>query len=131
MTILAMSTLIASHAMTLINAIVDGTIIAIDIIGTFIAITIIVIAITIMVTAITIIVMDDRRIAKRLRTLFNSGSCASASAGARCSGPQTRSLGLANKSRFEPAIRANMKGCEPTLAANEPTFIATSLQTAM
>ena len=61
MTILAMSTLIASHAITLINPIVDGTIIAIDIIGTFIAITIIVIAITIMVTAITIIVTDDRR----------------------------------------------------------------------
>jgi hypothetical protein len=47
-----------------------------------------------------------------------------------CNGPQTRSLGLANKSSFEPTIRANMRGCEPTLTANEPTFIATSPQTA-
>jgi hypothetical protein len=79
MTILAMSTLRASHAITRINTIVDGTIIAIDIIGTFIAI-------TIMVTAITIIVTDDRRRAKRLSTLVHSGSCASASASARAAG---------------------------------------------
>jgi hypothetical protein len=27
-----------------------------------------------------------------------------------CNGPQTRSLGLANKGGFEPAIHANMRG---------------------
>ena len=48
MTILAMSILIASHAITIINTIVDGTTMVIDIIGT--------------VIDITIMVMDDRRI---------------------------------------------------------------------
>ena len=53
MTILAMSILIASHAITIINPIVDGTIMVIGI-------TIMVIGITIMVIGITITVMDDR-----------------------------------------------------------------------
>jgi ABC-type uncharacterized transport system permease subunit len=60
-TILAMSTLIASHAITMINPIVDGTIMAMDI-------TIMAMDITIMVMDVTITVMDDRRIAKRVRT---------------------------------------------------------------
>jgi hypothetical protein len=58
MTIRAMSTRIASHALItsiIITTIVDGTIMGIDIIGT-------VIDITIMGIDITIMVMDDRRI---------------------------------------------------------------------
>jgi hypothetical protein len=39
-----------------------------------------------------------------------------------CNGPQTRSLGLANKGGFEPTIAANMRGLKPTLAANELRF---------
>jgi hypothetical protein len=50
---------------------------------------------------------------------------------ATCSGLQTVRRGLANKSGFQPTIRANMMGGEPTLTANELTFIATSPQTAM
>src|SRR5262245_1300080 len=37
----------------------------------------------------------------------------------RTSGLQTVSDGLANNVAFEPTIRANIWGCEPTLAANE------------
>jgi hypothetical protein len=48
-----------------------------------------------------------------------------------CNGPQTRSLGLANKGSFQPAIRANKRSRGPTISANELTLIATSLQTAM
>lgn len=48
-----------------------------------------------------------------------------------CSDLQTRSRGLENKSRFEPTIRANIGGLEPTLAANELRFIAISSPTAM
>jgi hypothetical protein len=55
MTILAMSTLIASHAITMVNPIVDRTIMAIEI-------TTMVIDITIMVTDIPITATDDRRI---------------------------------------------------------------------
>src|SRR5262245_44031407 len=39
-----------------------------------------------------------------------------------CNGPQTRSLELANKDDFELTLAANMRGCEPALAANEPTL---------
>src|SRR5215510_16443399 len=39
-----------------------------------------------------------------------------------CNGPQTRSLGLANKGSFQLAIRANKTSLGPTLAANEPTL---------
>jgi hypothetical protein len=49
---------------------------------------------------------------------------------ARCSGLQTAARGLANHVAFEPTIRANMRGREPTLFANKPTFRANSLQTA-
>ena len=45
-------------------------------------------------------------------------------------GPQTRSLGFANKGGFEPTIRANTSGRAPTFAAHEPRSIATSSQTA-
>jgi hypothetical protein len=55
---------------------------------------------------------------------FNTGAVPS------CNGPQTRSLGLANKGDFEPTISANMRGVKPTLTANELTLNATSLQTA-
>jgi hypothetical protein len=53
MTILAMFILIASRAITIINTIVDGTIMVIGI-------TIMVIGITFMVIGITFMVMDDR-----------------------------------------------------------------------
>jgi hypothetical protein len=53
MIILAMSILIASHAITMIDIIVEGTIMVI-------AITIMVIGISIIVIGITIMVMDDR-----------------------------------------------------------------------
>jgi hypothetical protein len=56
-----MSIRIASPAITIINPIVEGTIMVIDI-------TIMVIDITIMATDITIMVTDDSRIAKRVRT---------------------------------------------------------------
>jgi len=46
-----------------------------------------------------------------------------------CNDLQTRSLGLASKGGFEPTIRANTKGCEPTLAANELILIAINSQT--
>jgi hypothetical protein len=39
-----------------------------------------------------------------------------------CNDLQTRSHGLANKGAFEPTIRANTRGCEPTLTTNEPTL---------
>jgi predicted XRE-type DNA-binding protein len=39
-----------------------------------------------------------------------------------CSGLQTETHGLVNNGDFEPTIRANMRGLEPTLAANEPRF---------
>jgi hypothetical protein len=48
-----------------------------------------------------------------------------------CSGLQTAARGLANNVAFEPTIRANMRGREPTLFANKPTFRANSLQTAV
>jgi hypothetical protein len=48
----------------------------------------------------------------------------------RCNDLQTRWLGLANKGDFELTIHANTKGCEPRLAANKLTFIATSSPTA-
>jgi hypothetical protein len=67
MTILAMSILIASHAITIINTIIDGTITVMDITIMVIDITIMVVDITTMVVDITmtisdisIIVMDDR-----------------------------------------------------------------------
>jgi hypothetical protein len=47
-----------------------------------------------------------------------------------CSGLQTAARGLANNVAFEPTFRANMRGREPTLFANKPTFRANSLQTA-
>jgi hypothetical protein len=50
--------------------------------------------------------------------------------GTTCNGPQTRSLGLANKGDCEPTIRANTRGREPTLSANKPRLIAISPQTA-
>jgi hypothetical protein len=48
---------------------------------------------------------------------------------AKCNGLQTRSLGLANNVDFELILAANMRGREPTLAANELRCITTSLQT--
>jgi hypothetical protein len=48
-----------------------------------------------------------------------------------CNGPQTRSLGLANKGDCEPTLRANMRGLQPTISAHEPRFTATSSPPAM
>jgi hypothetical protein len=47
-----------------------------------------------------------------------------------CSGLQTAARGLANNVDFEPTILANESGLEPTFQAHEPTFRASSLQTA-
>ena len=47
-----------------------------------------------------------------------------------CSGLQTVSDGLANKGHFRLTFRANRPASELILTANEPTFIANSLQTA-
>ena len=46
-----------------------------------------------------------------------------------CSGLQTVTRGLANKSRFQLTFCANMEPCQPTFIANEPTFAANSPQT--
>jgi hypothetical protein len=35
----------------------------------------------------------------------------------KCNGPQTRSLGLANKGGFEPTLCANMRDREPTFGS--------------
>lgn len=48
----------------------------------------------------------------------------------RCSGPQTVSGGLANKGGFRLTFYANKWRPGLTITANEPTFCATSLQTA-
>jgi hypothetical protein len=36
----------------------------------------------------------------------------------KCNGPQTRSLGLANKGGFEPTLCANMRDREPTFGSS-------------
>jgi hypothetical protein len=48
-----------------------------------------------------------------------------------CSGLQTAAPKPANKGHFRLTFRANRQACGPTISANELTFIATSLQTAM
>jgi hypothetical protein len=48
----------------------------------------------------------------------------------RTNGLQTAARGLANKGRFRLTFGANKDHHQPTVAANEPTFIATSSQTA-
>jgi hypothetical protein len=48
-----------------------------------------------------------------------------------CSGSQTVSDGLANKGRFRLTFRANKLKVRLTIIANEPTFCASSLQTAL
>jgi hypothetical protein len=50
---------------------------------------------------------------------------------ARCNGLQTAARGLANKGSFQLTFGANKDRLEPTLAENEPTFCAHSLQTAV
>jgi hypothetical protein len=47
------------------------------------------------------------------------------------SGAQTVARGLTNNGGFEPPLAANMRGLNPTLAANKLRFIATSSQTVM